>query len=113
MPTSDPINSSIISYILQSRPQYSRFQIDLYLIQKGYSPQEIELAWQVVIHNFPPTAAGSSDLAFYKKMGVKHNYLYRLIIVVFVVMLLSLGAVLVASFASYGSSGGPPVNVAV
>jgi hypothetical protein len=43
-----PLNPWLTSYISQNAKNKSRFEIDKYLIQAGYDPTEIELAWQWV-----------------------------------------------------------------
>jgi hypothetical protein len=40
------LNPWLVSYLVQHHPTKSRYEIDKYLIEAGYSPKEIEIAWQ-------------------------------------------------------------------
>jgi hypothetical protein len=48
MPKAQVVNPWLISYITQQRQSQSRYEIDSYLLEVGYDPVEIELAWQRV-----------------------------------------------------------------
>ncbi len=52
----EPLNPWLVSYILQQRFLYSRYEIDRYLLAAGYGSTELEAAWQAV------TASASSPV---------------------------------------------------
>jgi uncharacterized membrane protein len=57
-------NYWLSGYIKQHLKEKSRFEIDLYLIQTGYQPEEIEVAWQLVKSNQSNSSSYSPDYSW-------------------------------------------------
>lgn len=53
-------NPWLLDYIHKNRATKSRYDIDLYLLQRGYDPNEIAAAWHLL--DTMPQAKSSNDL---------------------------------------------------
>ena len=78
-------NPWITSYINQNNSSKSRYEIDQFLIEAGYAPDQIEKAWRLFLHpnTTPPESAILPFIWFRRGLWLVNSFLVALILVIY------------------------------
>lgn len=80
-------------YIRHNYPQFSRYDIDLHLLNVGYRPDEIEAVWQLISSRQPSDLSAFSHTAIWKWL-----HLSKYLVLVAALLLLGISLLLIFRF---------------